>query len=161
MNTLNTTATAKLAKSQRAMSLARFQIGMKEKRRRWTLDARASFSPGDKRPCIVCGRYQSLAHAHHVFPLSIQFKTNLVISDRQFSELVDHGPEFVIVKEPDHEFVWMCPTHHEAAHEIIRALLANVQPDLDGMPAHERDAMQRISVRFVEKLVASGAIGAI
>ncbi len=127
-----------LTKSQRAMIAARYFIDRKKRRRQWLLAARAAFTPGDRHPCVICGAYQGLAHAHHVLPLSIQFNAGLA--------------------EPDHEFVWLCPTHHEAAHEIIRGLLANVQPDLTGMPPAEKDALQPIGVRFVEKLVSAGGL---
>lgn len=60
---------------------------------------RASFAPSQREVCRVCGRFQSLTHAHHVVPLTVQF-------DRGF-------------ERPEHNHVWLCPTHHAAVHVLI------------------------------------------
>lgn len=60
---------------------------------------RASFAPSKRESCMVCGRFKSLSHAHHVVPLTIQF-------DRGF-------------ERPDNKHVWLCPTHHAAVHILI------------------------------------------
>lgn len=61
--------------------------------------ARLQFNPGAKETCFVCNKYKSLAHAHHVVPLSIQAKRGLT--------------------KPDQRHVWLCPTHHSAVHILI------------------------------------------
>ena len=65
----------------------------------WVARARATFSPGTRQPCEVCGRYADFTHAHHLTPLSRQ---------------VASGAE-----TPDQAFVWLCPTHHAAVHVAL------------------------------------------
>jgi len=65
----------------------------------WYRAVRADFNPGEREPCAVCGKYRSLAHAHHIVPLARQ-----------------HGMEKSAV---DHRHVWLCPTHHAAVHAFI------------------------------------------
>jgi len=65
---------------------------------------RASFAPSQREVCRVCGRFQSLTHAHHVVPLTMQF-------DRGF-------------EQPEHNHVWLCPTHHAAVHILIGQAMA-------------------------------------
>jgi hypothetical protein len=61
--------------------------------------AREAFEPGEKKPCEVCNKYQSLTHAHHIVPLSIQARS--------------------IPDIPNQSFVWLCPTHHAAVHILV------------------------------------------
>jgi hypothetical protein len=70
-----------------------------------------------------------LAHAHHLFPLAMQF---------------DCG-----VERPVHEHSWLCPTHHAAIHVKLRALVANRWFAFPGMPPAEIDALDKLGVRFV------------
>lgn len=65
----------------------------------WIGLARKLFSPGEREPCCVCGKFKSIAQAHHVIPLTEQF-------DRGF-------------KVPDGEYVWLCPNHHAMVHLYI------------------------------------------
>jgi len=65
----------------------------------WVASARANFNPGRRQACLVCGRFDYVAQAHHVVPLGIQ---------------LDLGFEY-----PDHEHVWLCPTHHAVIHILI------------------------------------------
>lgn len=71
-------------------------------RAEWIREARAAFAPGPRQPCEVCGRYRSLAQAHHIVPLACQV-----------------GPE------PSHDHVWLCPTHHAAVHLLIAQSLSS------------------------------------
>lgn len=98
-------------------------------KKRWLCAARAAFAPGTRQPCIVCRGYESVTHAHHVFPLEIQF---------------DRG-----IKEPIQEFIWLCPNHHAAIHLIIRGLIANKCVSLKGFPPEEQDLLQKEAVSFV------------
>lgn len=68
-------------------------------REAWILVARRIFDPGERQPCFVCGKFKSIAQAHHVIPLTAQY---------------DRGFEL-----PDGEFVWLCPNHHAMAHTFI------------------------------------------
>lgn len=63
----------------------------------WLKAARAAFRPGERQPCEVCGKYKSLAQAHHVVPLAQQYGADSL----------------------NHEHVWLCPTHHSAIHILI------------------------------------------
>lgn len=87
----------------------------------WIASARLGFSPGLRQSCAVCGKYKSLTEAHHVVPLGLQFEAGAT--------------------DPIQEYRWLCPTHHAAEHVIIAALIKTIQPDLEGMPAEERDAL--------------------
>lgn len=65
----------------------------------WIAASRRIFSPGDRQPCYVCEKFKSIAQAHHVAPLTVQY-------DRGF-------------KYPDQEYIWLCPNHHTMAHLCI------------------------------------------
>jgi hypothetical protein len=101
-----------------------------ERKAGWIRAARLDFSPGPRRPCVVCHNYIGLTDAHHSVPLSVQF---------------DSGATKAI-----HEHDWLCPTHHRAMHVVIDALLDNVQPNLAGMPPQEKDALDPLGVKFVQ-----------
>jgi len=62
----------------------------------WSVHARRNFRPGKRQPCAICGKYRSLAQAHHLIPLSKQ-----------------EGDS------PNQAFVWLCPNHHAAVHLLI------------------------------------------
>lgn len=68
-------------------------------REAWIATARQIFDPGEREECWVCGKFKSIAQAHHVIPLNLQY-------DRGFAV-------------PDDEFVWLCPNHHAIAHAFI------------------------------------------
>jgi hypothetical protein len=74
---------------------ARHALGRDE----WMAAARASFVPSKRKPCEVCGKYESLAHAHHIRPLAYQWTDG--------------------AETPDHAHVWLCPTHHAAIHALL------------------------------------------
>jgi hypothetical protein len=93
----------------------------RSQRAAWIASARLRFFPGPRRPCAICEKYVSLTEAHYIVPLALQFEAGAV--------------------EPIQEFQWLCPTHHAAEHVIIRALLKIIQPDLEGVPIEERDAL--------------------
>jgi hypothetical protein len=98
------------------------QVERQKAKASWIASARLKFSPGDRQPCKVCGKYRSLTEAHHVVPLAVQFEAGAI--------------------DPLQEFIWLCPTHHAAQHVLIAALLRNEPtPQLEGMPIAERDAL--------------------
>lgn len=97
---------AGLNKSQRAMLAAHMTFVSDElmaerqiEKTAWIAAARLTFAPGEREPCHVCGKFKSIAQAHHVVPLAAQF-------DRGFPV-------------PDHEHVWLCPNHHTIIHIFI------------------------------------------
>lgn len=90
-------AAQKLAESDRALRDA--ATDCRRAKALWVSTARKSFVASDRKPCLVCGKFESLAHAHHVTPLAMQH---------------DHG-----LAQPDHAHVWLCPSHHAAVHLII------------------------------------------
>jgi hypothetical protein len=67
----------------------------------WIREARATFAPGERKPCDVCGKYRALSQAHHIVPLTQQRDD-----------------------KPNQEFVWLCPTHHAAVHLLISQSLS-------------------------------------
>lgn len=74
----------------------------------WVAAARQVFSPGERQPCLICGKFKGIAQAHHVVPLTAQY-------DRGF-------------KYPDPEHVWLCPNHHAMAHFFIQADDRSLEP---------------------------------
>mgnify|MGYP001563316190 CR=1 FL=1 len=68
-------------------------------REAWIAASRQIFEPGPRGSCCVCGKFQSIAQAHHVVPLAAQY-------DRGF-------------RLPNCERVWLCPNHHAMLHIII------------------------------------------
>ena len=67
----------------------------------WVWNARAGLKPTDRGACYVCKKYASLTHAHHVVPLALQAQRDRMTVN--------------------HEYVWLCPTHHSAVHVFISA----------------------------------------
>lgn len=65
----------------------------------WFELARATFAPGKREPCAACGKYVSIAHAHHVIPLAKQWAERRLVVD--------------------HSHVWLCPNHHAVVHALI------------------------------------------
>lgn len=100
------------------------------RRKVWIAAARLTFNPGARQACVVCGKYEGLAEAHHTLPLAVQF---------------DAGAE-----TPIHDFDWLCPTHHAAQHVFINDLFARVIP---GLPAEESDALHQIGGKMVQLLL--------
>ena len=77
----------------------RRRLGPAIDREAWIAASRRIYSPGDRQPCYVCGKFRSITQAHHVIPLTAQY-------DRGF-------------KLPDQESVWLCPNHHTMVHLYI------------------------------------------
>lgn len=130
---------AALGKGQRAMIAARLVEASKElqreilpHKRAWIRAARDSFHPGERRPCSICGGYGGLTQAHHIVPLALQFEAGAIIALQNF--------------------VWLCPTHHIAAHAFINDLLSNRERTISGLPPEEGDQLHQLGVRFVELL---------
>lgn len=96
----------------------------------WIAAARVKFRPGPRQACEVCGKYAGLAEAHHIVPLAVQFESG--------------------AETPGQECIWLCPTHHAGQHAKISNLLRHSKWPLDGMPPEEADALDKISVKFVE-----------
>ena len=122
-------------KNNRALAVGRYfnLLKAEEKRsqadkKKWIAKARAAFNPGPKQPCTVCGKYQSVTHAHHVRPLHTQYGS----------------PTFT------EDFVWLCPTHHEGVH-VLLTFIAKCKswPSFDGFSEEEKLAMTRIAAMGV------------
>lgn len=96
----------------------------------WIAAARLVFNPGQRRPCIICGKYEGLTEAHHTVPLGVQFDAGATI--------------------PIQAYDWLCPTHHAAQHVFITQLIANVTSSIPGLPPEESDALHRLGVKFVD-----------
>jgi hypothetical protein len=69
-------------------------------REAWLMASRRMFDPGPRQDCWVCGKFKSIAQAHHIIPLTTQY-------DRGY-------------KYPNQEHVWLCPNHHAMAHLFIQ-----------------------------------------
>lgn len=89
-------------------------------KRRWMALARGEFQPGRREPCAICRRYADVAHAHHTTPLHVQYDAGLV--------------------RPDQAFVWLCPTHHYAVHQMLDGC-----GGLAGFEPKERRSVARVA----------------
>ena len=106
---------------------------MNTKKQEWLYQARLWFKPGEKKPCAICGKYESVCEAHHIVPLSLQF---------------DHGFDI-----PNNNHIWLCPTHHAIAHKMINKLRKGKAMAFKGVPEEELCLIDElIGVRFVTEL---------
>ncbi|MGZ8954484.1 MAG: hypothetical protein ACXW0Q_07380 [Methylovulum sp.] len=123
--------------SQRAMLGAAIEKELKQRKLTnqklkdaWIASARKEFSPGSQKPCVVCGKYKSVAQAHHTYPLYLQFDKGVI--------------------EVNQNFVWLCPTHHSSIHLQISSLEKNNQKaSMEGFPADEIDQMDNVCLMYV------------
>jgi hypothetical protein len=76
-----------------------------QRKKAWIAAARIVFDPGKRKPCFICGRFRSVAEAHHVVPLGKQFDLGFEVAD--------------------HEHEWLCPSHHTVLHLWIDHDLPN------------------------------------
>jgi hypothetical protein len=84
---------------EQQLLVERRRLGPAIDRDAWIMASRRIFAPGARQPCWVCGKFKSIAHAHHVVPLTAQYDRGFVY--------------------PDQELVWLCPNHHAMAHLYI------------------------------------------
>lgn len=107
-----------------------FKAERQERKRAWIAAARCDLFAGEREGCAVCKKYYSLTEAHHVYPLSRQFDDGLV--------------------RANHEFAWLCPTHHAAVHAGIAAFERFSYPGIPGMPKDEQAAVEKLILRYIE-----------
>ena len=81
------------------LQVARAKAPIREKTE-WIKWARGSFEPGNREACVICGKFQNIAQAHHLIPLEDQY-------DRGF-------------QPPNQKFVWLCPSHHDTVHVFLK-----------------------------------------
>lgn len=81
-------------------------MGAAMKKQAAILFLRNSFPRLKPQPCMVCGKYRSIAHMHHVIPIS---------------EMAEYLEKYnVDVFEAVHlnlTVVWLCPNHHALWHK--------------------------------------------
>jgi hypothetical protein len=99
------------------------------RRSEWIRNARAEFKDlirGVRKPCAVCGAHIDFVHAHHCFPLSLQFECG--------------------TDEPIHEYEWLCPVHHKYVHVLLSGYLLGSRDlgFLEGIPDHALDEWHAI-----------------
>jgi hypothetical protein len=110
---------AALPRGERSLLAKRIRQIYCQDKRRWIAQARAEFAPGPRKCCAICRHYADVAHAHHTTPLHMQY---------------DAG-----VERPDQAFVWLCPTHHYAVHQMLDG-----SGDLAGFEPRERRAVAKV-----------------
>ena len=103
-----------------------------ERQRQLLVSWRREFTAGPSDPCAVCGRYKSVTHAHHVYPLSWQVKDGNV--------------------KANHEHLWLCPTHHALVHRILSDQSRHLDPDISCSEA------QRIASFAAQGLAMAGRL---
>jgi hypothetical protein len=112
-----------------ACEAAERKSGLAKEKSQWIAAARRTFSPGTRKPCEVCGKYETVTQAHHIIPLVVQFYA---------------GYEF-----PDETFCWLCPTHHALVHAYIDAVVGYGALPV-GVPATEIDKIDVLSLPAVK-----------
>lgn len=130
-----------LNSSQRAIYAAKIKTVLdsearesKRKKNEWLKKARSSFAQykNIRKPCAVCGKYQALTEAHHIYPLAWQYDNGLL--------------------EPNHDHLWLCPTHHKLVHLNIKShLKSNQSLNMKDTPIEEIDAIHEISALTIAK----------
>jgi hypothetical protein len=70
---------------------------------------RTVFKSAERQACVICGKYPSLTHAHHIIPVSEMAS----VIQRHNLNLLDVWNLPVLI-------VWLCPTHHAAWHAFHR-----------------------------------------
>jgi hypothetical protein len=101
----------------------------RKRRSEWIKAARAEFKDwvvGKREACAVCRKHLAFVHAHHCFPLSLQFECG--------------------VNEPIHEYEWLCPVHHKYVHVLLSGYLLGSRDlcFLEGIPDHAIDEWHAI-----------------
>jgi len=86
-----------LLRSERA--LGKVLREAQDRKDQWIEAARRNFRPSRRDVCFICQRFEAVTEAHHVVRLADQY-------DRGF-------------EDPDHEHVWLCPTHHALLHLLL------------------------------------------
>lgn len=100
----------------------------------WIAAARQLFKPGERQPCWVCGKFQSITQAHHVVPLVEQYTRGFAV--------------------PDNEHVWLCPNHHAIAHLFIIGSDRSFSAAASRARSRRRDPVNRdLSEREFEKMI--------
>lgn len=115
---------AALSKAESAASRAE----ARGRRTEWIREARAEFEGlvrGQREPCEVCRSHIEFVHAHHSFPLSLQF---------------DCG-----VDEAIHDHQWLCPVHHKCVHVLLSGYL---------LGSRDLSFLDRIPHDFTEEWIA-------
>jgi hypothetical protein len=113
-------------------------IRAKAQRAKWIKDARAEFNDliRDRRePCAVCGKHIDFVHAHHCFPLSLQFECG--------------------ASEPIQDYEWLCPIHHKYVHVLLSGYLLGSRDlsFLESIPDHAVDewhAIERSATKGID-----------
>lgn len=76
------------------------------RRKAWLRNARAEFRDFIRersQPCAICGYDPEVTHAHHSFPLALQFECG--------------------VRDAIHDYQWLCPRHHKRVHILLSGWL--------------------------------------
>lgn len=104
-----------------------------QKRRAWLSQARADFAAfgrSPRRACEVCESHTDFVHAHHSFPLALQFECGVV--------------------DPYQDHQWLCPVHHNRVHMFLSGYLLGARDlsFLDSIPDEHTEewlAIERVA----------------
>lgn len=99
------------------------------RRRAWLSLARAEFSTylrSARQACEVCGQHREFVHAHHSFPLALQYECGVV--------------------DAIHDHQWLCPGHHKDVHIFLSGYLLDARDMsfLDHIPPENQDEWLKI-----------------
>lgn len=95
----------------------------------WIAAARREFVASPRSLCHVCGKFRSVAQAHHVVPLAKQFD--------------------LMYESAEHEHVWLCPTHHA----IVHLLLVPRKASFNDPPEHLVEAVRELDDDHYQKIM--------
>jgi hypothetical protein len=102
----------------------------KELRKKWIAESRREFklyAATEPQPCAVCKQHKQFVHAHHAFPLRLQFDSGMW--------------------EASHEHYWLCPVHHKYVHLYFSDFFGKQRLEgfLSSLSGDELDEWNRIS----------------
>lgn len=83
--------------------------------------------------CFVCGKYQSITHAHHVIPVA-EVATLFTKADVQPEEAMDFRMAYI----------WLCPNHHTIFHLIHNRSMRNILTLAEDIGEDEVNSMKRV-----------------
>ncbi len=109
----------------------------------WLRSARAEFDRLERTApanCSVCTQHRDFAHAHHLFPLALQYECG--------------------VDEAIHDHAWLCPVHHKKVHILLSGYLTGTRDlsFLDSIPdeyATEWLAIEKIAQSGIDLCTAA------
>lgn len=112
----------------------------KIRRAEWIADSRDEFRQLYKQPepCAVCGLGRDYSHAHHSFPLSVQYELGL--------------------GHTNHTHDWLCPVHHKGIHRLWASKMTPTERNEDATYRPDVKEVATVFERGWQLFVDAGGI---